>query len=162
IEQSLIEQMHIPQKDYEIFEQTMLSQHAIPVHCLKCLRTAFVNRNEYQEEAIITCPLPGCDHAWCKTCMQDIDFGGPLHSCNGSDDGSDELASLMHEKGWKVCPGCQTNIQKTDGCNHITCPSPGCNMHFCYRCGQGIIQSVLTSKVQNAVSEHYSACQFFE
>ncbi|KAE9382455.1 hypothetical protein BT96DRAFT_772677, partial [Gymnopus androsaceus JB14] len=158
IGQSLIEQMHIPQKDYEIFEQMMLLQYSIPVHCSRCSQTAFIDRDEYQEEVIVTCPLPGCGHAWCKTCMQDIDFGGPPHSC----DGSNELASLMREKGWKACPGCQTNIQKMDGCNHMTCPLPGCNMHFCYRCGQGIIRSTLTTEVRNAISGHYGACQLLE
>ncbi|KAE9393084.1 hypothetical protein BT96DRAFT_924279, partial [Gymnopus androsaceus JB14] len=151
IGQSLIEQMHIPQKDYEIFEQMMLLQYNA-----RKLRLSI--EIEYQEEVIVTCPLPGCGHAWCKTCMQDIDFGGPPHSC----DGSNELASLMREKGWKACPGCQTNIQKMDGCNHMTCPLPGCNMHFCYRCGQGIIRSTLTTEVRNAISGHYGACQLLE
>ncbi|KAJ7492858.1 hypothetical protein FB451DRAFT_1219832 [Mycena latifolia] len=31
------------------------------------------------------------------------------------------------------CPGCSLNIEKSLGCNHMTCAR--CKMHFCYRCG---------------------------
>ncbi|KAF9064890.1 hypothetical protein BDP27DRAFT_1229708 [Rhodocollybia butyracea] len=158
VEHNLIEQMNISPKDYEILEEMMLSRYCIPVHCSKCSQTAFVDREEYQEQSIVTCPLPGCTHAWCKNCTQTIEPGGPQHSC----DGSNELASLMKKQGWKACPGCKTNIQKTDGCNHMTCPSPGCNMHFCYRCGQAIIQSALRSDVNRAISGHYRVCHLIE
>jgi hypothetical protein len=46
-----------------------------------------------------------------------------------------ELDHLMKEKGWKYCPGCKTPYQKAEGCNHMTCTSPGCNTQFCYACG---------------------------
>ncbi|KAJ7783527.1 hypothetical protein DFH07DRAFT_788086 [Mycena maculata] len=32
-----------------------------------------------------------------------------------------------------ACPGCSLNIEKSLGCNHMTCAR--CKMHFCYRCG---------------------------
>ncbi|KAF8168338.1 hypothetical protein B0H34DRAFT_855092 [Crassisporium funariophilum] len=31
------------------------------------------------------------------------------------------------------CPGCQCHVEKTMGCNHMTCWK--CSQHFCYRCG---------------------------
>jgi len=31
------------------------------------------------------------------------------------------------------CPGCKIPVEKTMGCNHMTCPK--CSEHFCYRCG---------------------------
>ncbi|KAF8971578.1 hypothetical protein BDZ97DRAFT_1787188 [Flammula alnicola] len=33
-----------------------------------------------------------------------------------------------------MCPGCQCYVEKTMGCNHMTCWK--CSQHFCYRCGQ--------------------------
>ncbi|KAJ6604415.1 hypothetical protein DFH09DRAFT_1122621 [Mycena vulgaris] len=32
-----------------------------------------------------------------------------------------------------ACPGCSLNIEKSLGCNHMTCAR--CRIHFCYRCG---------------------------
>ncbi|KAG9124332.1 translation termination inhibitor protein itt1 [Ceratobasidium sp. 392] len=32
-----------------------------------------------------------------------------------------------------ACPGCRTNVEKSQGCNHMTCAR--CAVHFCYRCG---------------------------
>ncbi|GAA5973092.1 hypothetical protein JCM11641_006264 [Rhodosporidiobolus odoratus] len=34
------------------------------------------------------------------------------------------------------CPGCDVPIQKSHGCNHVTCAK--CSTHFCYRCGKSI------------------------
>ncbi|KAF9480441.1 RWD-domain-containing protein [Pholiota conissans] len=33
-----------------------------------------------------------------------------------------------------MCPGCQCYVEKSRGCNHMTCWK--CMQHFCYRCGQ--------------------------
>jgi hypothetical protein len=60
----------------------------------------FVARDEHEEANIITCPLPDCNHTWCKQCQQSIYFNGPKHSC----DGTSELDHLMKQQGWKYCP----------------------------------------------------------
>ncbi|KAJ7706433.1 hypothetical protein B0H17DRAFT_629154 [Mycena rosella] len=38
-----------------------------------------------------------------------------------------------------ACPGCSLNIEKSLGCNHMTCAR--CKMHFCYRCGSKLTPS---------------------
>ncbi|KAJ7739825.1 hypothetical protein B0H16DRAFT_60005 [Mycena metata] len=83
---------------------------------------------------------------------------GPKHSC----DGSSELEHLMKSRGWKHCPGCKTPFQKSSGCNHMTCMSPGCNTHFCYVCGKSIVRSAHRREIQTAVSAHYRRCNLFE
>jgi hypothetical protein len=60
----------------------------------------FVARDDHEKAKIIDCPLPDCNHAWCKQCQQSIDFNGPKHSC----DGTSELDQLMKQEGWKYCP----------------------------------------------------------
>lgn len=35
----------------------------------------------------------------------------------------------------KECPGCGVMTDKTGGCNHITCSTPGCGAHWCFICG---------------------------
>ena len=60
----------------------------------------FVARDEHEETKIIACPLPDCNHAWCKQCQQSIEMNGPKHSC----DGTSELDHLVKQQGWKYCP----------------------------------------------------------
>lgn len=148
----------IPDKEYAEFEEMQLAAFSVLLHCKKCQSSVFVDRAELQAAKIIVCPLPTCNYVWCKACQQEIEVGGPQHSC----DGSSELNHLMNERGWKHCPGCQTPIQKEDGCNHMTCVSRGCNTHFCYVCGQLIVQSASGSEIKNAVQAHYRQCQLFK
>ncbi|THH21564.1 hypothetical protein EW146_g36 [Bondarzewia mesenterica] len=37
------------------------------------------------------------------------------------------------ESSTMACPGCQVKVEKSVGCNHMTCAK--CKQHFCYRCG---------------------------
>jgi hypothetical protein len=70
-------------------------------HCGRCEGDIFVDKQEYQQAIIISCPMPNCIYVWCKTCSQPIEFDGPSHSC----DGTSELSTLMGQRGWKFCPG---------------------------------------------------------
>ncbi|EIM92759.1 RWD-domain-containing protein [Stereum hirsutum FP-91666 SS1] len=36
-------------------------------------------------------------------------------------------------KSTMSCPSCQIHVEKSHGCNHMTCAK--CRQHFCYRCG---------------------------
>lgn len=115
----------------------------------RCQQAVFVDKSEYEAQEIIACPLPGCTHAWCKACSRSIEFNGPRHSC----DGSNELNHLMNQQGWKACPGshvsptgrdflqcrlsfitgCRTPTSKIDGCNHMTvCSSNVDRFHRTY------------------------------
>ncbi|PBK99567.1 hypothetical protein ARMGADRAFT_1008100 [Armillaria gallica] len=159
LSETLVLDIGIPEKEYRIFEELQMSAFSILLHCQQCKKSAFVDRTEYQEAGIIACPLPRCNHTWCKSCQQTVDVAGPQHSC----DGSSELDHLMKQRGWKYCPGCKTPVQKESGCNHMTCMSPGCNTHFCYICGGKIVQSALRGDIQAAVSDHYRhRCTLFE
>ncbi|KAF8465628.1 hypothetical protein DFH94DRAFT_783135 [Russula ochroleuca] len=69
----------------------------------------------------------------------------------------------MKRRGWKYCPTCKTPIQKRSGCNHMSCPSPACNTHFCYICGCLIVKSTLRQEIEGATSAHYRKnCQLFD
>ncbi|KAF9054480.1 hypothetical protein BJ165DRAFT_1439171 [Panaeolus papilionaceus] len=145
-------------EELDVFQELQLAVHSILVHCRKCRESIFIDRQEYTTATTLYCPLPRCDHLWCKLCQQSIPITGPEHSC----DGSSELKDLMKRKGWRHCPGCETPIQRESGCNHMTCLSPGCNAHFCYLCGMLITVAVSRSDIKNAVSSHYRCCQLFE
>jgi len=154
----LVQQIGISEKQYETWVELEMVEFSVLIQCRKCKRSAFVDRQDLDDTTNLACPLPECDHIWCKVCQQSITLGGPQHSC----DGSSELNHLMKERGWKYCPGCKTPIQKESGCNHMTCMSPGCNTHFCYICGDTIIRSALGSDVQAAKTDHYRKCRLFE
>ncbi|TFK72289.1 hypothetical protein BDN72DRAFT_792665 [Pluteus cervinus] len=131
ITENLIQILGIPEAQFAIFEEMQLVMYSVPVRCPGCRRSVNIDRQEYEENAILACPLPGCNYGWCKNCQQAIVQNGPRHSC----DGTNELDHLMTQQGWKRCPRCKTPIQKTSGCNHMTCRVPGCNTEFCYVCG---------------------------
>ncbi|KAJ6456119.1 hypothetical protein C8R45DRAFT_581638 [Mycena sanguinolenta] len=74
-----------------------------------------------------------------------------------------EDASLEHSvEGQAIgvghCPVCTRRNPKYmfSGNNHMTCTTPGCNTHFCYSCGNLLVQSVLEAEIDLAVWAHYS------
>ena len=81
-----------------------------------------------------------CTHSSCWSC------GEGSHepaSCIQASEWSAELANLramapVSDRRWlaqhaKQCPGCSAFIQRTGGCNHMTC---GCGKHWCWECGR--------------------------
>ncbi|KAF8216876.1 hypothetical protein K438DRAFT_1797974 [Mycena galopus ATCC 62051] len=158
ITDDLVQMLGLNDNEYQILQELQIASMSILLHCRSCKESVFVDRTEYEAAPILVCPLPKCNYAWCKSCQQTIPMDGPKHSC----DGSSELEHLMKRRGWKHCPGCKTPFQKSDGCNHMTCMSPGCNTHFCYTCGDSIVRSALPREVRSAVSAHYRRCRLFE
>jgi len=123
VSQSLALNLGLTDEQFRIWTEMEMVAFSVLLHCRRCQRSMFVARDEHEEANIIICPLPDCNHAWCKLCQQSIDFRAPEHSC----DGTSELDNLIKEQGWKYCPTCKTPIQKTSGCNHMTCVTPACN-----------------------------------
>ncbi|CAE6542390.1 unnamed protein product [Rhizoctonia solani] len=156
--QDLVEMIGLDEQEYATYVELSLASLSTMVHCRKCQRAAFVMRADLESETEITCPLPDCDYKWCKNCNKPIE-GEEKHSC----DGTTELRDLMASEGWKECPGCKTPISRNEGCYHMTCTTPGCNSHFCYRCGALITQSLERTMIQSAVNEHFRGnCDMFD
>ncbi|TFK55435.1 hypothetical protein OE88DRAFT_1716275 [Heliocybe sulcata] len=153
----LAQQLGLTEEEFETFMEFEMTAFSILIHCRSCEKSVFVDKQEYKEAEIITCPLFGCQYTWCKRCSQEAALDGDKHSC----DGSTELQNLMQQRGWKICPGCNTPTEKTSGCNHMTCPTPSCNTHFCYRCGNMIIQSLRQEDIAREVTAHYRTCNLF-
>ncbi|KAG1752506.1 uncharacterized protein EDB91DRAFT_1234528 [Suillus paluster] len=154
----LVQQIGVDERQYAIWEDMELSQLSVLLHCRQCRRSVSVDKEEHEESRLLSCPLPDCNHIWCKACQKSITVGDPPHSC----DGASELDHLMKQHGWKYCPNCKTPVQRDGGCSHMTCISPGCNTHFCYACGEHIVRSALRGEIQNAISVHYSVCKLFD
>jgi len=48
----------------------------------------------------------------------------------------DEENRKWLESKTRPCSGCGVRVEKSHGCNHMTCGR--CNAHFCYRCGDSV------------------------
>jgi hypothetical protein len=117
VSQSLALILGLTEMQFSIWSEMEMVAFSVLVHCRRyarriyfpnlctkdrnrCQRSMFVARDEHDETNLISCPLPDCNHVWCKLCQRSVDFRGPKHSC----DGTAELDHLMKEQGWKRCP----------------------------------------------------------
>ncbi|CAE6353168.1 unnamed protein product [Rhizoctonia solani] len=151
IPSSVVETIGISPELFNVYTELQLAEHSIMIDCRRCLSVPI-----FTLYLLIFC-IYRCINTWCKQCNQKIQ-GGAKHSC----DGSAELETLMHQRGWKHCPGCRTPIERSMGCNHMTCTTPGCNMHFCYKCGAIVINGGTRTEIQAAVSSHFRSCALFD
>ncbi|KAM6460393.1 E3 ubiquitin-protein ligase RNF217 isoform 2-T2 [Liasis olivaceus] len=82
----------------------------------------------------IQCPT--CQFVWCFKCHS------PWHegvNCKEFKKGDKLLRHWANEiehgqRNAQKCPKCKIHIQRTEGCDHMTCSQ--CNTNFCYRCGE--------------------------
>jgi IBR domain, a half RING-finger domain/Zinc finger, C3HC4 type (RING finger)/RNA recognition motif. (a.k.a. RRM, RBD, or RNP domain) len=89
-------------------------------------------------DSIVSCP--SCLARICPYCHVEYHEGV---TCADREDGGDRLfEEWMRTHGVKKCPGCQVPIERSEGCNHMTCTR--CHTHTCWVCldtfpeGQGI------------------------
>uniref|UniRef100_A0A8C5Q7N5 RBR-type E3 ubiquitin transferase n=1 Tax=Leptobrachium leishanense TaxID=445787 RepID=A0A8C5Q7N5_9ANUR len=79
---------------------------------------------------------PSCQFIWCFKCHS------PWHegiNCREYKKGDKLLRHWANEiehgqRNAQKCPKCKVHIQRTEGCDHMTCSQ--CNTNFCYRCGE--------------------------
>ena len=51
----------------------------------------------------------------------------------------DPVFELIRKQFWNRCPKCGAPIEKTSGCNHMTCR---CKNEFCYYCGKNYAEQL--------------------
>ena len=85
--------------------------------------------NDTNEEKFI-CPM--CENAYCLRCHVPYHEG---RTCNQyKNDPMYDTAFLKLAKSiYTQCPSCNFWVEKTIGCDHVTCR---CGTEFCYRCGE--------------------------
>ena len=94
-----------------------------------CIQT--YRREPVDEASIITCP--SCFVTTCSSCSEDhenmtcIEYR-ILHDPEEQERLNNELAD---GSGYKRCPRCAVWVEKTGGCNHMTCR---CGVHICWTC----------------------------
>ncbi|KAG9023157.1 hypothetical protein FRB95_013479, partial [Tulasnella sp. JGI-2019a] len=149
----------ISEKHYNKWVELEMGKFSTVLDCSKCRKSVLVDKHDLTVATIITCPMR-CGNLWCKKCSKPVDTPYESdHSC----DGTVELEAMIQKEGWKRCPTCQIPVERTVGCNHMTCKVPACNTHFCYVDGAFICQTQNGAIAKKAVDKHYSQnCSLFE
>jgi hypothetical protein len=71
------------------------------------------------------------DYAKCPFCKRRMCMGCKRKEHGGMCRQDKQLKKLIEKENWKFC-SCGQLVQKSMGCNHMTCR---CGAEFCYRCG---------------------------
>lgn len=77
--------------------------------------------------SFVICPT--CNHEFCVNGCKKVHRGFTCEQMKKIEERENEENRIIH---FKNCPNCKIPIQKTAGCNHITC---SCGTGFCYICG---------------------------
>ena len=97
----------------------------------------------------------------CSECHHDIcgaGCGKLYHGETSCDLPTDELdlKVIKNLTNGKKCPKCFIHVEKSDGCNHMTC---ACKCQFCYKCDKEFTKDTYK---QYMVTEHYRECIQFD
>ncbi|ORY68942.1 uncharacterized protein BCR38DRAFT_464210 [Pseudomassariella vexata] len=95
--------------------------------------------------ALFTCP--DCLAAICTKCRAshpDMTCADHKYHISG---GHEALEKVKKKLGIKDCPKCKTPMEKTEGCNHMTCG--GCGIHICWVCMRTFQEATLCYKHMN-------------
>ncbi|KAG5846669.1 probable E3 ubiquitin-protein ligase RNF217 [Anguilla rostrata] len=77
-----------------------------------------------------------CQFVWCFKCHSPWHEGLKCRDYRRGDKLLRHWASVIEhgQRNAQKCPRCRIHIQRTEGCDHMTCTQ--CNTNFCYRCGE--------------------------
>lgn len=96
------------------------------------IKTHLPNRSEHKYK--IQCN--SCQFVWCFKCHAPWHNGLKCREYRKGDKLLRTWASVIEhgQRNAQKCPQCKIHIQRTEGCDHMTCTQ--CNTNFCYRCGE--------------------------
>ncbi|PQE19749.1 hypothetical protein CJF32_00010184 [Rutstroemia sp. NJR-2017a WRK4] len=137
----------------KIFSLEELQDHLSSNTFEDMLAASFKSYIRRRPQEFTYCPTPNCEQIYrlggtattirtCPKCLLQMcivcksDHAGMtcveynfLSSAEGQ---AQALEKLKKEMGFKDCPKCKTTMEKTEGCNHMTCS--GCGTHICWVC----------------------------
>uniref|UniRef100_A0A8C6SVS1 RBR-type E3 ubiquitin transferase n=1 Tax=Neogobius melanostomus TaxID=47308 RepID=A0A8C6SVS1_9GOBI len=96
------------------------------------LKTQPPHRSEHKYK--IQCD--SCQFVWCFKCHAPWHNGLKCKQYRKGDKLLRTWANVIEhgQRNAQKCPRCKIHIQRTEGCDHMTCTQ--CNTNFCYRCGE--------------------------
>jgi hypothetical protein len=129
----------------------IIQKFLLPQQFNQLINVAFTTYLDCHPQEFRYCPTPDCDQIYrcnvdtalkcpscfaavCSACHEEAHDGmtcaeRKLHNDPAEQDRMNETWALT--SGAKKCPSCQVWIEKTEGCNHMTCR---CGAHICWKC----------------------------
>ncbi|XP_059212373.1 probable E3 ubiquitin-protein ligase RNF217 [Centropristis striata] len=105
--------------------------------CPQCSQfTSLTNHNPNRSEHKYKIQCSNCQFVWCFKCHAPWHNGVKCREYRKGDKLLRSWASIIShgQRNAQKCPQCKIHIQRTEGCDHMTCTQ--CNTNFCYRCGE--------------------------
>jgi IBR domain, a half RING-finger domain/RING-type zinc-finger len=129
----------------------IIQKFLVPQQFNQLINVAFTTYLDHHPQNFRYCPTPDCDQIYrcnvdtalkcpscfvtvCSACHEEAHDGmtcaeRKLHNDPAEQDRLNE--TWASARGVKKCPSCQVWIEKTEGCNHMTC---NCGAHICWKC----------------------------
>ncbi|PIL24952.1 hypothetical protein GSI_12839 [Ganoderma sinense ZZ0214-1] len=83
------------------------------------------------DDTVLRCP--SCLARICASCHVEFHEGLTCAAFKDNTSGGNEAFQRWREEhGIKACPGCGADLEKSGGCNHMTCAR--CGTHMCWMC----------------------------
>ncbi|XP_022593534.1 probable E3 ubiquitin-protein ligase RNF217 [Seriola dumerili] len=105
--------------------------------CPQCSQfTSLKKHNPNHSEHKYKIQCSNCQFVWCFKCHAPWHNGLKCRDYRKGDKLLRTWASVIEhgQRNAQKCPQCKIHIQRTEGCDHMTCTQ--CNTNFCYRCGE--------------------------
>lgn len=105
--------------------------------CPQCSQfTSLKEHNQNGSEHKYKIQCSNCQFIWCFKCHAPWHNGIKCRDYRKGDKLLRNWASVIEhgQRNAQKCPHCKIHIQRTEGCDHMTCTQ--CNTNFCYRCGE--------------------------
>ncbi|XP_026174772.1 E3 ubiquitin-protein ligase RNF217 [Mastacembelus armatus] len=129
---------HLSNEDlakYRYFmEMSQLDSSTKP--CPQCSQFTSLKHNPNRSEHKYKIQCSNCQFVWCFKCHAPWHNGIKCREYRKGDKLLRTWASVIEhgQRNAQKCPQCKIHIQRTEGCDHMTCMQ--CNTNFCYRCGE--------------------------
>ncbi|KAL4512406.1 hypothetical protein ABPG72_005408 [Tetrahymena utriculariae] len=87
-----------------------------------------------QEQGFIEFSCPVCNKEYCLACQCEQHYNQTCeqYQITQQESQDKQFEDFAEERNFKKCPSCKFYIEKSEGCDHITCR---CGYEFCYLCG---------------------------
>jgi hypothetical protein len=115
-----------------------------------------IYRHNSNTRKILQCP--SCFSTICSACDEEAHEGMTCQERRLHKDPAeqDRLFNVWANEHGKQCPECRRVIEKSEGCNHMTCP---CGTHFCWQCGKSFSAATIYDHMTTAHGGYYDQAQ---